>query len=222
MTRTLGSSDIKVSTVGVGCNAFGTRIDQEQTTAVVDACFEHGVTFFDTADVYGPRARCSSATRSRDAATRSSSPRSSAWTCRAERRRRWTPGQRCVRTHGDRREPQAARHRPRRSLPVPHAGPEHADRGDARCAERARHRGQGPRDRQLQPAGVAGRRRRLGVEDQGVRVVRDGAERVLALQPHRRDRAGPGLPGARRRHPAVLPAGVRAAHRQVPPRRAGA
>ncbi len=53
MTRTLGSSDIKVSTVGVGCNAFGTRIDQAQTTAVVDAAFEHGVTFFDTADVYG-------------------------------------------------------------------------------------------------------------------------------------------------------------------------
>ena len=53
MTRTLGSSNIKVSTVGVGCNAFGARIDQAQTTAVVDACFEHGVTFFDTADVYG-------------------------------------------------------------------------------------------------------------------------------------------------------------------------
>jgi aryl-alcohol dehydrogenase-like predicted oxidoreductase len=51
--RTLGSSDIKVSTVGVGCNAFGTRIDAAQTRAVVDAAFEHGVNFFDTADVYG-------------------------------------------------------------------------------------------------------------------------------------------------------------------------
>ena len=51
--RTLGSSDITVSTVGVGCNAFGTRIDAEQTRAVVDAAFEHGVTFFDTADSYG-------------------------------------------------------------------------------------------------------------------------------------------------------------------------
>jgi aryl-alcohol dehydrogenase-like predicted oxidoreductase len=51
--RTLGSSDIKVSTVGVGCNAFGTRIDQAQTSAVVDAAFEHGINFFDTADVYG-------------------------------------------------------------------------------------------------------------------------------------------------------------------------
>jgi aryl-alcohol dehydrogenase-like predicted oxidoreductase len=52
-TRTLGSSDITVSTLGIGCNAFGTRIDQDQTTAVVDAALEHGVTFFDTADVYG-------------------------------------------------------------------------------------------------------------------------------------------------------------------------
>ena len=51
--RTLGSSDITVSTVGVGCNAFGTRIDAAQTTAVVDAAFEHGITFFDTADSYG-------------------------------------------------------------------------------------------------------------------------------------------------------------------------
>ncbi|MCW2831989.1 MAG: aldo/keto reductase [Aeromicrobium sp.] len=52
-TRTLGLSDIPVSTVGLGCNAFGTRIDQTRTTAVVDAALDHGVTFFDTADAYG-------------------------------------------------------------------------------------------------------------------------------------------------------------------------
>ncbi len=51
--RSLGTSDITVSTVGVGCNAFGTRIDADQTKAVVDAAFEHGIDFFDTADVYG-------------------------------------------------------------------------------------------------------------------------------------------------------------------------
>jgi aryl-alcohol dehydrogenase-like predicted oxidoreductase len=51
--RTLGTSDITVSTVGIGCNAFGTRIDAEQTKAVVDATFEHGIDFFDTADSYG-------------------------------------------------------------------------------------------------------------------------------------------------------------------------
>jgi aryl-alcohol dehydrogenase-like predicted oxidoreductase len=51
--RTLGSSDIVVSATGIGCNAFGTRIDLDRTRAVVDAAFEHGVTFFDTADSYG-------------------------------------------------------------------------------------------------------------------------------------------------------------------------
>jgi aryl-alcohol dehydrogenase-like predicted oxidoreductase len=51
--RPLGTSDITVSTVGVGCNAFGTRIDADQTRAVVDAAFEHGIDFFDTADTYG-------------------------------------------------------------------------------------------------------------------------------------------------------------------------
>lgn len=51
--RTLGSSDIEVSTLGIGCNAFGARIDLEQTRKVVDAAFDCGVTFFDTADVYG-------------------------------------------------------------------------------------------------------------------------------------------------------------------------
>ncbi|TSD63177.1 aldo/keto reductase [Aeromicrobium piscarium] len=49
----LGTSGIDVSVVGLGCNAFGARIDAERTQQVVDACFEQGVTFFDTADVYG-------------------------------------------------------------------------------------------------------------------------------------------------------------------------
>ena len=51
--RPLGSSDLSVSVVGVGCNAFGTRIDADQTKAVVDAAFDAGINFFDTADSYG-------------------------------------------------------------------------------------------------------------------------------------------------------------------------
>lgn len=38
--------------MGIGCNAFGARIDGDQVVAVVDAAFEHGVRFFDTADTY--------------------------------------------------------------------------------------------------------------------------------------------------------------------------
>ena len=51
--RRLGSSGLKVSEVGLGCNNFGMRIGQDETNAVVDACLEAGITFFDTADVYG-------------------------------------------------------------------------------------------------------------------------------------------------------------------------
>ena len=41
------------SVVGVGCNNFGMRIDAEQTARVVDAALDAGITFFDTADIYG-------------------------------------------------------------------------------------------------------------------------------------------------------------------------
>ena len=51
--RQLGSSGLTVSVIGLGCNAFGARIDEKQTRAVVDAAVEHGITFFDTADIYG-------------------------------------------------------------------------------------------------------------------------------------------------------------------------
>jgi aryl-alcohol dehydrogenase-like predicted oxidoreductase len=50
-TRRLGS--LPVSTVGLGCNNFGMRIDQERATEVVRAALDEGITCFDTADVYG-------------------------------------------------------------------------------------------------------------------------------------------------------------------------
>jgi aryl-alcohol dehydrogenase-like predicted oxidoreductase len=52
-TRPLGDSGLKVSVVGLGCNNFGRRVDLNGTRAVVDAALEEGVTFFDTADIYG-------------------------------------------------------------------------------------------------------------------------------------------------------------------------
>jgi aryl-alcohol dehydrogenase-like predicted oxidoreductase len=54
-TRKLGSSDLEVSVVGLGCNNFGGRIDEAASRAVIDAALDAGVTFFDTADVYGNR-----------------------------------------------------------------------------------------------------------------------------------------------------------------------
>ena len=50
-TRRIGS--LEVSVVGLGCNNFGSRLDASATAAVVHAALDAGVTFFDTADVYG-------------------------------------------------------------------------------------------------------------------------------------------------------------------------
>jgi aryl-alcohol dehydrogenase-like predicted oxidoreductase len=49
----LGDSGLTVSRVGLGCNNFGSRIDLDATRAVVDAALDAGVTFLDTAAVYG-------------------------------------------------------------------------------------------------------------------------------------------------------------------------
>jgi aryl-alcohol dehydrogenase-like predicted oxidoreductase len=50
-TRALGS--LQVSVVGVGCNNFGSRLDQSGTNDVVSAAIDAGINFFDTADIYG-------------------------------------------------------------------------------------------------------------------------------------------------------------------------
>ncbi|HSO94559.1 MAG TPA: aldo/keto reductase [Acidimicrobiia bacterium] len=49
--RTIGS--LEVSVAGLGCNNFGSRIDEAASRAVVDAALDAGVNFFDTADLYG-------------------------------------------------------------------------------------------------------------------------------------------------------------------------
>ncbi|WP_432900663.1 aldo/keto reductase [Micromonospora matsumotoense] len=51
--RRLGDSGLVVSVVGVGCNNFGRKLDIDGTRAVVDAALDAGITFFDTADIYG-------------------------------------------------------------------------------------------------------------------------------------------------------------------------
>ena len=56
MTETLAKRNIgslEVSVVGLGCNNFGGRIDADRTAAVVATALEEGITYFDTADIYG-------------------------------------------------------------------------------------------------------------------------------------------------------------------------
>ena len=52
-TARLGGSDLEVSRVGLGCNNFGWRLDSAATRSVVDTALEAGITFLDTADIYG-------------------------------------------------------------------------------------------------------------------------------------------------------------------------
>lgn len=55
--RTLGTSGLRVSTIGLGCNNFGrlgtATETQEGTNAVLTAALDAGVTLLDTADMYG-------------------------------------------------------------------------------------------------------------------------------------------------------------------------
>lgn len=52
-TRRLGENGPEVSVLGLGCNSFGLRIGLAETRDIVDTALECGITFFDTADLYG-------------------------------------------------------------------------------------------------------------------------------------------------------------------------
>ena len=53
--RKLGSSSLRVSAVGLGCNNFGRNVDRDTARAVIHKALDMGVTLFDTGDVYGKR-----------------------------------------------------------------------------------------------------------------------------------------------------------------------
>src|SRR4030081_1082081 len=56
--RKLGNSNLEVSALGLGCMgmsfSYGPPKDKQEMTSVLRAAVERGVTFFDTAEVYGP------------------------------------------------------------------------------------------------------------------------------------------------------------------------
>jgi len=53
--RNLGQSGLRVSSIGLGCNNFGGRIDQDAARAVIHKALDLGITLFDTSDTYGER-----------------------------------------------------------------------------------------------------------------------------------------------------------------------
>jgi aryl-alcohol dehydrogenase-like predicted oxidoreductase len=56
--RKLGKSNLEVSTIGLGCMGmsfgYGPAMDKQEALSLIRAAVERGVTFFDTAEVYGP------------------------------------------------------------------------------------------------------------------------------------------------------------------------
>jgi aryl-alcohol dehydrogenase-like predicted oxidoreductase len=56
--RKLGKSNLEVSAIGLGCmgmsDGYGPAVDKQQGISLIRAAVERGVTFFDTAEVYGP------------------------------------------------------------------------------------------------------------------------------------------------------------------------
>src|SRR5450432_1321290 len=56
--RTLGKSNLEVSAIGLGCMgmsfSYGPPKDKQEMTTLLHAAVDRGITFFDTAEVYGP------------------------------------------------------------------------------------------------------------------------------------------------------------------------
>ena len=56
--RTLGRSDLEVSSIGLGCMglsfAYGPATERQQAINLIRTAFDRGITFFDTAEAYGP------------------------------------------------------------------------------------------------------------------------------------------------------------------------
>ena len=56
--RKLGNSGLEVSAIGLGCmgmsHGYGPESDKKEMISLIHAAIDRGVTFFDTAEVYGP------------------------------------------------------------------------------------------------------------------------------------------------------------------------
>ena len=81
--RKLGKSGLEVSAIGLGCMGmsfgYGPPKDKQEMISLLHAAVERGVTFFDTAEVYGPFTNEELVGEAwRPSASRSSSPPSSA------------------------------------------------------------------------------------------------------------------------------------------------
>ena len=221
--RNLGQSGLRVSSIGLGCNNFGGRIDLEATRKVVHRALDLGITLFDTADVYGERGGSETCLgqvlgdRRKDIvlATKFALPMNDAETLKGASRhyimRAVEDSLRRLKTDWI---DLYLQHRPDPLTP---------DRGDAARPRRSRPPGQGSLHRLLQPARLAGGRSAMDREERGVEPVRIVPGRILARR-SQRGGAGIGTGNAEIRHGpvAVLSTRQRPADREIQAQRTAA
>ena len=210
----LGGLD--VSRIGLGTMAMsGYYLDPTSSDAesirTIRRALELGVTHIDTAEIYGPYANEELVGRALDGASRRSRARDEVRLRLA--RRRWRrsarqqPGEHPDRGRG---VPEAAGHRPHRSLLPAPGRPEHPDRGHRRRPGRAGCRGKGPTHRPFR-----GQRRNDPPRPRRA-PDRRAADRVLPVDPRSGGRAATAAARARHRLRALLAARARLPHRDDP------
>ena len=221
--RRLGRSGLAVSVVGLGTNNLGMKLDAEQSRAVVHAALDAGITLFDTADSYGeseerlgellagpPRRRRASPRSSAATYGRRGSDNGADWGARGSRRyirRAVEASLRRLRTDWI---DLYQLHRPDPATPIEEtlsALDDLVHEGKVRYLGSSNFTG-------WQVADAEWTARTRGLE----RFVSAQNEYSL-LDARGRGRPGAGAGAVRHRPAAVLPAGQRPAHRQVPPRR---
>ena len=137
----------RLPVVGLGCNNFGWRIDEQATAAVVHAALDAGINFFDTADIYDNGTSEEFLGRALGTAAPGSGGRDQV---RHEDGRAAARRQAGLRPPGRRRQPAPAGDRLHRPLPVAPARSRDADRGHARRDGGSRARRQSTGDRLLE------------------------------------------------------------------------
>ena len=142
--RQLGDSDLTVSEISLGSwLTYGGGVGDEQARACVDAAFEAGINFIDTANVYA-RGAAEELPRRRPARPRARLVRARDEALLPDGRHGREPGALArAGAQADRRLAAAPAHRPRRPLPVPPLRHGDAARGDDGGAHRGRARRQG-------------------------------------------------------------------------------
>ena len=51
--RTVGRSEVNISSIGLGGGMFGARLDEQESFRILDYALEKGITYVDTAELYG-------------------------------------------------------------------------------------------------------------------------------------------------------------------------